>query len=134
MTLRTQQDAIRLAEASAKAHHSETIEMANAERATRLKLRSFRELALDPGPDVEICTDDSGQQVVSTASTPTAAIVKAVEELKMVGSQYGAAREDVVEAGADRHQDLTVADADDLVDQLLAADELNEPTSERLTV
>jgi replicative DNA helicase Mcm len=134
VTPRTQQDVIRLAEAAAKARHSETIEMVDAERATRLKSRSFRELGLDPGPDVEIRTDDSGEQVVSTASTPTAAIVDAVEELKMIGSQYGAAREDVATAAAEGHQNLTADDAENLVDQLLAADELNEPTPGRLTI
>ena len=134
VTPRTQQDVIRLAEASAKARHSETIEMVDAERATRLKSRSFRELGLDPGLDVEIETDDSGRQVVSTSSTPTAAIVDAVEKLKMVGSQYGAAREDVVATAAERHQDLTLDDAEGLVDQLLAAEELNEPTPGRLTI
>jgi replicative DNA helicase Mcm len=65
VTPRSAQDLIRLAEASAKLRHSETVELVDAERATRLKGRSFRELGLET-PEMRVETDEDGTSLPIT--------------------------------------------------------------------
>jgi len=131
VTPRSLLDLIRLAEASAKARHSETIEMVDAERATRLKSRSFRELGLDPGPDVEVETDDDGQLVV-TSDAPTAVVTEVVEELKFDGAGYGADRGDVVDAVVEEADDVDHDEAEQLVEEMLTAETIDKTPDGRL--
>lgn len=124
-------DLIRLAEGSAKACHSETIEMVDAERATRLKSRSLREVGLDPGPDVEVETDEDGEMIV-TSEAPTALVREVVEELKLSGADYGADRDQVIDAVVDEADSVNRAEASELVDRMLAAETIDKTPDERL--
>ncbi|MFC7248255.1 ATP-binding protein [Halomicroarcula sp. GCM10025324] len=131
VTPRSLLDLVRLAEASAKARHSETIEMVDAERATRLKSRSFRELGLDPGPDVEVKTDDDGVLVV-TSDAPTAVVTEVVEGLKFEGAGYGADPDDVVDAVVEEADGLAPDDAADLIERMEAAKTIDRTPDGRL--
>jgi replicative DNA helicase Mcm len=131
VTPRSAQDLIRLAEASAKLRHSETVDLVDAERATRLKGRSFRELGLET-PEMQVETDDDGKLVADHAETPTAAVTEAVEELKMQSSAYGADRDEVAVAAAEA-SDLSVQEARGLVEDMIEAGTLNEVGDGRLT-
>lgn len=131
VTPRSLLDLVRLAESSAKARHSDEIEMIDAERATRLKSRSFREFGLEPGPDIEVQTDDDGGLVVDSEA-PTAVVLEAVEELKFDGADYGADRDAVVDLAATDADDLDEDDVQDLVDSMLSAETLNETPDGRL--
>jgi len=131
VTPRSAQDIIRLAEASAKLRHSETVDLVDAERATRLKGRSFSELGLET-PDMVVETDDDGNLVSDHAETPTAAVREAVEELKMQSSAYGADRDEVAVAAADA-SDLSEQEARRLVEDMIEAGTLAEVGDGRLT-
>jgi len=131
VTPRSAQDIIRLAEASAKLRHSETVDLVDAERATRLKSRSFAELGLET-PDMVVETDDDGNLLADHAETPTAAVREAVEELKMQSSAYGADREAVAERAAEE-SDLSVQEARRLVEDMVEAETLAEVGDRRLT-
>ncbi|WP_338740394.1 ATP-binding protein [Haloplanus salilacus] len=131
VTPRSAQDLIRLAEASAKLRHSETVDLVDAERATRLKGRSFRELGLET-PAMEVETDEDGNLVADHAETPTAAVTEAVEELKMQSSEYGADPEAVAVAAAET-SDLSVREAEALVEDMIEAGTLSEVGGGRLT-
>jgi replicative DNA helicase Mcm len=132
VTPRSAQDLIRLAEASAKLRHSETVELVDAERATRLKGRSFRELGLET-PAMEVETDDEGNLITNQAETPTAAVTEAVEELKMQSSAYGADPDEVAVVAA-KASELSVTDVEELIEHMIKAGTLNEVDSGRLTV
>ncbi|RYJ08286.1 minichromosome maintenance protein MCM [Halogeometricum borinquense] len=130
VTPRSLHDIVRLASASARARHSDTIEMRDAARATRLKTQMFRSCGLDPGEDVVVETDENGEAVISTA-TPTAAILEAVEELKF-GAEYGAPREEVV-AKVVEDADVSADEADSTIEDMLTAETLDEIGDGRLT-
>jgi len=130
LTPRTQQDVIRLAVASAKARHSEEIEMVDAERATRLKSRSFRELGLSEEIGVDVTADADGVET----DAPTAVVEDVVESLNFEGEAYGANSDAVASEVAARINEVGVAGAADLVEDMVAADTLRENGDGRLVV
>ena len=106
-------------------------ELIDAERATRLKGRSFSELGLET-PEMHVEIDDDGNLVADHAETPTAAVTEAVEELKMQSSAYGADRDEVAVAAA-AVSDLSEQEARSLVEDMIEAGTLNEVGDGRLT-
>jgi replicative DNA helicase Mcm len=130
VTPRSIQDLIRVAEASAKLRHSETVDYCDAERATRLKARSFEELGLTT-PAVEYEQDEDGN-VVDYADSPETAVLSAVEELKMESSEYGADPERVAIATSES-SDLTMSEAQSLIEDMLEVGTLHEATGGRVT-
>lgn len=134
VTPRAMLDLMRLAEASAKLRHSEEIELVDVERATRLKSRSFAEMGLvDVGEEVVVEEDESGEQMVVSES-PRTAVTELVEEQTMGGREYGAVREEVVEAAVANVDALADEEAAaEVVDELLEADVL-ERVDDRLVV
>ncbi|WP_435143694.1 sigma 54-interacting transcriptional regulator [Halobaculum sp. P14] len=131
VTPRSLHDIVRLASASARARHSDTIEMRDAERATRLKTRMFRECGLDPGDEVIVEVDEDGQAVVSDES-PTGAVLEAVADLKYEGEGYGANRGAVVESVAEETGTET-ADVEQLVEDMVATGTLDVVSEGRVT-
>ena len=130
VTPRSIQDLIRVAEASAKLRHSETVDYCDAERATRLKARSFDELGLTT-PAVEYEQDEDGN-VVDYADSPETAVLSAVEELKMESSEYGADPERVAFAVAESSE-LTVPEAKSLIEEMKELGTLHEAAGGRVT-
>jgi replicative DNA helicase Mcm len=130
VTPRSIQDLIRLAEASAKLRHSETVDLVDAERATRLKARSFQELGLTT-PSMEVETDDEGN-LLDSVDDPRVAVLEAVEELKMESNAYGADRERVAQEAA-AASSLSVPEAEELVETMLESDTLHPATDGRVT-
>lgn len=123
VTPRSLLDLVRLAEASARARHSERIELVDVHRATRLKARSFAEMGLeDVGSEVEVEEDADGDLSVSTEE-PRVAIANAVDDLTLEGPAYGAVPEDVVDAAADE-TGASRARVADLVEEMQTADTL----------
>jgi GTP cyclohydrolase III len=77
-------------------------------------------------------TDDDGNLMTEHAETPTAAVTKAVEELKMQSSAYGADREEVAIAAA-KSSNLSIQETQALVEDMIEAGTLNEVDNGRLT-
>ena len=130
VTPRSIQDLIRVAEASAKLRHSETVDLVDAERATRLKARSFHELGLTT-PSMEVETDDDGN-LVDSVDDPRVAVLEAVEELKMESNEYGADRERVAAEAASACS-LSIPEVEELVDEMLDSNTLHPATDGRVT-
>jgi|GEM_PF-165270 len=133
VTPRSMLDLVRLAEASARARLSETIDLVDVERATRLKARSFDEMGLrNVGSEVEVEEDDEDGLVLSTEA-PRVAVVEAVDELRMTGAAYGAGRDDVIDAVLEE-TDANRARVEDLIEEMLEAGTLRTEDGRLVTV
>jgi replicative DNA helicase Mcm len=132
---RAQQDVVRLAEASAKARHSETIDIEDAERATRLKARSYAELGVEVDlSDVVVESDGEGGLAID-AESPPAAIRQAVEQLRMESRDYGAEPAAVAqEVGGNPDVAVGPTEVRERIEAMLEEDSLAEVGDGRVVV
>ncbi|WP_435065941.1 ATP-binding protein [Halobaculum sp. EA56] len=130
VTPRSLEDLLRLAEASAKLRHDETVRMRDAERATRLKARSFREFGVDSDP-VEVEASDDGDLSVS-GETPTVALLEIIEEEKLSTAEYGADPEAVLDRAAAEIESCARSELEGMVDDLIDGNEVSETPDGRL--
>ena len=130
VTPRSLEDLLRLAEASAKLRHSEAVRMQDAERATRLKARSFREFGVDSDP-VEVETSDDGDLSVS-GETPTVALLDIIGEQKLATSEYGADPESVLDRAEAEIESHSRDELADMVERLVEEADVSRTPDGRL--
>lgn len=133
VTPRSLLDLLTLASASAKARMSETIEMVDVERTTRLMTHSFVELGLAPDESAVVEADDSSAVAVDSGGAPEVVLKEVVNQLKFEGSDYGTDRERVLERAEPDVDSRSKAELDTIVETMLEAETLHSTSDGRLS-